>query len=222
MSKLITRTLTGFLFVALIIASVVYDVPPRVILFNVFGFICLYEYFQLVRKIFSNSILKIIASTALGIIYCIIPFYLLNASGNLIFITQYQYELILGFFIILWASDTGAYLVGTAIGKHKLAPKISPKKSIEGLAGGLLTALLAAFIFSKFYTILRLQDWLIVSMVIAIPGVFGDLLESYLKRKANVKDSGNLLPGHGGFLDRFDALLLAAPCYFFYLKYVIC
>jgi phosphatidate cytidylyltransferase len=131
----------------------------------------------------------------------------------------FQYELILGFFIILWANDTGAYLAGTAIGKNLLASKISPKKTWEGLIGGILVSLLTAFILSKFYESLNLLQWLCASIIISLPAIIGDLFESYLKRKANVKDSGNLLPGHGGFLDRFDALLFAAPVYYFYIRY---
>jgi phosphatidate cytidylyltransferase len=113
---------------------------------------------------------------------------------------------------IIWATDSGAYFIGRAFGKHKLWPEISPKKTVEGSIGGILSALLIAFIFSMF------SDWNVPALqlygttaILSIFGQIGDLVESALKRHYGVKDSGNLLPGHGGILDRFDSLLFVLP-----------
>ncbi len=104
------------------------------------------------------------------------------------------------FFFILWSNDTFAYLVGMVVGKHKLFEKISPKKTWEGTIGGIFFGLLAAFILSLFFKELMLWQWLVAAMIINISGIFGDLSESLLKRHFNVKDSGSILPGHGGIL----------------------
>jgi phosphatidate cytidylyltransferase len=164
-----------------------------------------------------NSLLNITFSI-FPIAYVSIPFamliFLMNpmVTGN-----QPHWHLIFSFFIILWSNDTFAYLVGITLGKHKLSEKISPKKTWEGLIGGIIFGLLAAFILSVFFKELTLWQWLMASLVINIAGIFGDLAESMLKRHFHVKDSGNILPGHGGILDRFDAVIFAAPVLFCYL-----
>ena len=201
MTKLLTRTLTGILFVAIIISAVVFNLPPLYLLFILFSLLCLYELIKIIQLITKENLPLKLTGYLLAIVYSVVPFFLLYQCAFLDETkTEFRFELILGFFIILWANDTGAYLTGTAIGKNFLAPKISPKKTWEGLVGGILVSLIAAFILSKFYESLNLTNWLLAAMIIAIPAIIGDLFESYLKRKANVKDSGNLLPGHGGFL----------------------
>ncbi len=139
-------------------------------------------------------------------------------GGGCIFLTMIPYQnssfaplLIMGFFILIWVNDSFAYIVGKTIGKHKLFPRVSPKKTWEGTIGGFLFALLAAYIISKYETDLSLVQWLILALVIVVSGSFGDLLESKFKRDAGVKDSGAILPGHGGMLDRLDSLIFAAP-----------
>ncbi len=127
--------------------------------------------------------------------------------------------LILLIFIIQWLTDSGAYLVGSNFGRHKLMPKISPKKSVEGAAGGVVVAVIAAVIFNFIFPVLPL-GWLIaVTVVASVLGQIGDLVESAFKRWAGVKDSGNLIPGHGGVLDRFDSLLFIAPFLYIFLLF---
>ncbi len=161
---------------------------------------------------------KNIAFTILGIVYVAVPFSLLNYlvadSGN------YSYELMFGFFFILWSSDSGAYLAGSAFGKNKLFPRVSPGKTWEGSIGGAILSFTVAFFISKWFTTIDTIDWMVIAGILVIIGTFGDLTESLLKRSIHVKDSGTLLPGHGGILDRFDSLLMATPFVFTYLYLV--
>jgi phosphatidate cytidylyltransferase len=124
------------------------------------------------------------------------------------------------FFLLLvtWASDTGAYLVGTLYGRHRLAPTISPKKSVEGLVGGLIAAIIAGYA-ARWWFLPELSglDCLILATLLTITGLWGDLTESAMKRSAGMKDSGGILPGHGGMLDRLDSLLFTAPVFYYYV-----
>ena len=132
--------------------------------------------------------------------------------------TQYNGLLLLAIFIFIWVNDTGAYLVGSRWGKRRLAPNISPKKSVEGSIGGLLLVLLSAVILRLLlFPELSWLRILLIAAVVAIFGTIGDLFESSLKRRAGVKDSGKLIPGHGGILDRIDSLLLAVPAVYLLL-----
>jgi len=128
----------------------------------------------------------------------------------------YDYSIPLGFFVFLWMNDTGAYLMGKWKGKTKLIPKISPGKTVEGFVGGVGLTLSAAFIASTFDTPLNRTDWMVMAIIVSIFSNFGDWTESMLKRAYDVKDSGRVLPGHGGILDRFDGVLLAMPMLLFY------
>jgi len=165
-----------------------------------------------------NPIINI-SITYFGIIYVIAPFCFFAA---LAFVeTTFNFHFPLAFLLMLWASDTGAYLFGIKFGKHKLFERHSPKKSWEGLFGGLITSFLVAFIISTQYHELSAGQWLCMSFIIVIGGSLGDLFESMLKRSLSVKDSGSILPGHGGLLDRFDGLLFAAPLVYIYLYWLI-
>lgn len=127
------------------------------------------------------------------------------------------------FFLLLvtWASDTGAYYVGTLYGRHRLAPTISPKKSYEGLVGGLIGAIIAAYIIRWwFLQELSALDCLVLGTLLTITGLWGDLTESAMKRSVGIKDSGGILPGHGGMLDRLDSLLFTAPAFYYYVTMV--
>ena len=120
-------------------------------------------------------------------------------------------------FIIIWVNDSFAYLFGISFGKHRLFERISPKKSWEGFIGGLIMSLIASYIAFRIYPGMSLYAWLLFGLFTSLAGVFGDLIESMLKRSVNVKDSGTMLPGHGGVLDRIDSLLLVSPVIFLYL-----
>ena len=118
---------------------------------------------------------------------------------------------------MLWSNDTAAYLTGISLGRHKMAPAISPKKSWEGFFGGLMFAMLAGYFLGKFSSLLNSTDWIVLSIIIVLTGTAGDLFESLIKREAGVKDSGKIMPGHGGILDRFDSLFMVIPFVFLYL-----
>lgn len=149
-----------------------------------------------------------------GIIYISVAFGLMNSLFYYGGVDNVRIGVILGLFILTWSSDVFAYLTGSMFGKHKLFERISPKKTWEGSFGGLVFALLAAYILSIFITDISLLRWLVLAVVIVISGTLGDLVESMLKRNAGVKDSGTIFPGHGGVLDRFDAVIFATPMVF--------
>ncbi len=175
------------------------------ILCLVVALICLAALYTQSTTPFTN-----IAYTLLGIVYVGGPFALLHiatfAHG------AYSPEVVIGILLILWANDTGAYLVGSSIGRHKLFKRISPHKSWEGVAGGAVLALMVGYSVGSYFSSISLNTWLGISSIIVIVGTYGDLVESMLKRSLNVKDSGHMIPGHGGLLDRFDSFLLALPC----------
>ncbi|MCP4521502.1 MAG: phosphatidate cytidylyltransferase [Cytophagales bacterium] len=166
--------------------------------------IFLQELYRKREKPFAN-----ISFTLIGIIYTSIPFSLLIACA---FAPQkYSFQIVMGCLLMLWASDSGAYFAGKNLGKRKLFERISPKKTWEGSLGGLLSSLLFAYCLSFYFTDLPLWKWLVLAVIIVVTGSYGDLVESLFKRSINIKDSGSFIPGHGGFLDRFDGLLLALP-----------
>jgi phosphatidate cytidylyltransferase len=127
------------------------------------------------------------------------------------------WKLIFYLLLVVWLGDAGAYYVGKSLGKHKLSPRISPKKTVEGLAGGIATSIIAAVVVHlTFFKELPLLHAIISGMILSVAGVIGDLAESMWKRSAAVKDSGTLIPGHGGFLDRFDSIFFTAPILYSY------
>lgn len=157
-------------------------------------------------------------------LYIALPFALLNvlayhtteAEG----ISQYNPILPLSIFIFNWVNDTGAYCTGMLFGKHRLFERISPKKSWEGSIGGAAFSIVAAIVLAHFFDFLTVAQWIGLGLTVVIFGTWGDLTESLLKRTLGIKDSGNILPGHGGMLDRFDSTLMAVPAAVVYL-YVI-
>ena len=125
----------------------------------------------------------------------------------------------IAFFILIWINDSGAYLLGSSIGKHSLFERISPKKSWEGFFGGLVLTLLVAWFIGPYFSGISRVSWLIVALIVSLGSTYGDLFASVLKRNAGVKDSGKILPGHGGFLDRFDGVAIAFPLVYLYLTF---
>ncbi len=181
-----------------------------------------------------------IAFTLLGFLYVALPFSLfhymvyhssegITASSeadmdivNFVFqpgfTVEYHFQVLLGFFFLNWLNDTGAYIVGVPFGKHKLFKRISPKKSWEGFIGGVFFSIITAILLSRFFTVLQLQDWIVIALIVVVFSTMGDLVESMLKRYLGIKDSGKILPGHGGMLDRFDGVIFSTPIVFAYLS----
>ncbi len=160
-----------------------------------------------------------VAQTLLGVIYVALPMSLMLFVPYLLGGAAWRPEVFLFYLFIVWGNDVFAYLVGVAIGRHRLCERISPKKSWEGFFGGIAGAMamgmLGAYVTCGDYLL-----WLGLAFVVAIMSVLGDLVESMFKREAGIKDSGNIIPGHGGMLDRFDALIISAPAALIYLLVV--
>jgi len=138
---------------------------------------------------------------------------------------DYNPKIILGLFVLIWTNDTFAYLVGKSMGKHKLFERVSPKKTIEGFLGGVVFATFAGFLISKLYiqpkpefSNTSILIWTIISLIVSIFGTIGDLIESKFKRIAGIKDSGSIMPGHGGILDRLDSVIFVAPIIFLFYQ----
>lgn len=268
MNNFVKRTLSGFLFITLIISSIllsrftfasvfaiisgwiVYEfhkisnvqptvnINPLVGLFGaVLLFCCSFLYASGIKlcpvyTIYGLYVVVILISELyrqkanpinnwayfiLGQVLIALPFALLNF---ILFIDKWQPLLLLAVFVTIWVNDTGAYVIGVTFGKHRLFERISPKKSWEGFIGGALAALLSGYVFSLLIPQISLINWFIFSEIVVVFGTFGDLIESLIKRTIGVKDSGNVLPGHGGLLDRFDSMLLAAPVVYLYLSFL--
>ncbi len=170
---------------------------------------------ELWRK--SSTPIANIATTFMGVIYVALPMAMVLYIPRLL-VGAWNPWVMLAFISIIWVNDVFAYLVGVTIGKHRLCERISPKKSWEGFFGGLIGAIGVAVLFGYLFdSDLSLLEWGGLGLVTALAGVMGDLIESMMKREAGVKDSGKMMPGHGGFLDRFDALYLAVPFALVYL-----
>ncbi len=210
------------------------------LLLPLFFLIYIYEIFQKNRHAFTN-----IAYSIMGIFYIAVPFALMNyvvfsplspggedtqvaisyfseTMNNSIFTfghktISFDPTYLIAFFSLLWIYDTFAYLVGFTLGRTPLVSYVSPRKTWEGFWGGTLAVFLSAFAGNHFFTFMTLTDWLVLAFIITFFGTFGDLIVSLFKRSAHIKDSGKILPGHGGMLDRFDSFLIAAPVFFAYI-----
>ncbi len=261
MKELLRRSLTGIVYVVLLLSTVFLNSDAFDFLFMAFGLGCLYEYKRIVQikgyyifiaylslwwayiyLIHDQMPIMVLLIVTICVDLALLAFlfskkhielstsqkYIIGIffiSGGFIFLTMIPYDdtgfakfLIMGIFILIWVSDTFAYAVGRTLGRTKLFPSVSPKKTIEGSLGGLIFALIAAFILSKYEPSINLVQWLILAFVIVLFGALGDLLQSKFKRIAGVKDSGAILPGHGGIWDRLDSLIFAAPFAYLTLK----
>lgn len=189
------------LFLILLVASILY--------------IFIAELYRKKENPFEN-----LAITFFGVFYIAVPLSLLWYIGFRENIYHYNNNLILSIFFLIWTYDSMAYLTGMAFGKRKLFERISPKKSWEGAIGGLIFCLIISVVLYYVFDNLTLWQWLIFGVLVAVFGTYGDLAESMLKRSAGIKDSGSILPGHGGILDRFDAIFLAIPAVYLYLHFI--
>ncbi|UYU42908.1 phosphatidate cytidylyltransferase [Bacteroides salyersiae] len=161
------------------------------------------------------------AYSMLSQLYIALPFAMLNVlsfhTSPMDTSVSYNPILPLSVFVFIWLSDTGAYCVGSLIGRHRLFERISPKKSWEGSIGGGIVAIGSSFIFAHYFPIMNMAEWAGLALIVVVFGTWGDLTESLLKRQLHIKDSGAILPGHGGMLDRFDSALMAIPAAVVYL-----
>jgi len=262
MSETVTRTLSGIVYIFLLIGATLYSDWTFQLLFLFFLIVGVYEFSKLYKIPFLYSSLTTLISIALGYYinkntelnvyllsclpfsvflmidlfknqlgiekelikkilyllgYVIFPFLILT---QLPFISgSYNPYSIIGILILIWVNDTFAYICGRAFGKHKLYEKISPKKTIEGFMGGFAAAIITSIILSFYFDYFSLTTGIATAVTMSIFGTIGDLIESKFKRQASVKDSGRIMPGHGGILDRLDSVLFAAP--FVFLMYQI-
>jgi phosphatidate cytidylyltransferase len=210
-----TRALSAIIFVVVMLGAIFYSINSFIILFLIVHTGCYIEYNRLIKKTaaITTTTAKVLYDL-FGLTYMTISFFaithLASAHWASVLGTTQYYVLPMLVIVSIWINDTMAYMVGSFIGKTPLSV-VSPKKTWEGTIGGALLAVLAVVLLGKMLTGLSYQTLIIVSATAAITGTIGDLIESKFKRMAGVKDSGNILPGHGGFFDRFDSLLLAGP-----------
>lgn len=271
-SNFVQRTITGILFVIILVGSILLSPISFGILFALISALSVHEFGQLMNKSGKVAVNRNIASlagaylflsvmafctgttgaqvflpylllllylmitelylkkenplgnwafTMLSQLYVALPFALLNVlafhNDETSSSISYNPVLPLSVFVFIWLSDTGAYCVGSLIGKHRLFERISPKKSWEGSIGGGLFSIAASLVFAHFFPFLGLAGWIGLALTVVVFGTWGDLTESLMKRQLGIKDSGNILPGHGGMLDRFDSALMAIPAAVVYL-----
>ena len=243
--NLVTRTVAGVVLVAVIIAATVWSPYSFGLLFMLISLLATQELLKLLTKrttflggVSAVLFLAIYAEHAsmfserMIVIVWVVYGMSLLAAMIAFFRGQFTPVLVLSMLVFIWANDSFAYLTGSLFGRHRLFERVSPKKSWEGFIGGNLFALVAAYVMSIVDqplsnllvghngASLELWQWLVFAQIVVVFGTFGDLVESLLKRRLGVKDSGVAIPGHGGWLDRFDSLIFAAPvvaCYLYLL-----
>ena len=214
MNETLKRALSGFVYVLIMWFGTTISELSFQILFLVLGLVSIYEMWKLRKG----------KSKVYAFVYVLLPFILIHFFGktesdNLN--SVFDPSLILLMFILTWTFDTFAYLFGVRFGKTRIMPSISPKKSWEGFAGGFVFTVLASFITTHYF--LEVDNSIALGMSLFLPftATLGDFTESYFKRKAGVKDSGNFIPGHGGMLDRMDAFMITIPVLYIYLNIII-
>ena len=290
MNETLKRTISGAIYVILLLTSILFSTESFFILFLIFLIIAIYEFCSLIQlrktpsilfgtvlysavtllscynsittdavnRIFNTNFNFAINTKQLDLILLVIAlvvsikcilflffdkFQTINISSKylyllwyiilpFIFITKisfgindYNPKIIIGLFILVWTNDTFAFIVGKSIGKNKLYEKISPKKTIEGFIGGIIFAIIAGYLISKYYikaspqfSEKSIMIWVSIALIVGVFGTIGDLTESKFKRIAGVKDSGNIMPGHGGILDRLDSVIFVAPIIFLFYQ----
>jgi len=220
--KHVLGVLTGLIPFAFMAMQVLFSKDnPYIIVHGLLGLLLLFFVQMLFElKAQSEAPFHNLAYLALGIVYIGAPFALMAAIA-FSFGQEYQPNTLMGLLLLSWANDSGAYGIGSRIGKTPLAPHISPKKTWEGAIGGCVITLLTAIICANFMTTYTYTDWIVLSVIVVVIGSLGDLVESLFKRSLQIKDSGKLLPGHGGLLDRFDGFIFMMPfvaAYLYWLK----
>jgi phosphatidate cytidylyltransferase len=212
--------ITAYLLSTLIAAKIL-EKEYFLLLIPMMSVVIVMELYRRTEKPFDS-----LAHTYFSILYTVIPFSMIPFSAfyreglasvipqNYI---QFSPGIIVGFFILLWTNDTAAYLVGVSIGKSRLFERISPKKSWEGFLGGMVVTAIMGYLIAGWLGVVDKIDWVIIALIVSVAGTYGDLVESMLKRSIGVKDSGKVMPGHGGFLDRFDSLILSFPLVYLYI-----
>ena len=213
-------------FLALSIGLVLYflfaffDIPKKTNFFLIIA--TLYVSTKLIYLLFSKSVLKIDAFTKCIYLigYIVLPIIILTKIPTDILEQKFQPQIIVSIFTLIWINDTFAYIVGKSIGKNKLFESISPKKTIEGFLGGVFFAVIFSVIIAKYFLEKPVYIWFIIAILVGVFGTLGDLVESKFKRTANVKDSGTIMPGHGGILDRLDSVIFVAPFIFLFLQII--
>lgn len=273
MKEILVRTISGVLYISIIIIALFTSREWFMGLFFVLALITMSEYLKLVRltsylayfllaaafyflsyKVFDprGVYLLLISSTFVNLFllkdilwvrkipmfekkkYVTVIFYIISGFVFLTLIPvidlngTFKPELIVAVFILVWSNDTFAYLIGKNFGKHKLLERVSPKKTVEGFVGGLLGALLAGFVIFKVFKLYIPEDairyplwtWIVLAIIVAVFGTIGDLIQSKFKRQAGVKDSGIIMPGHGGLYDRLDSIIYASPFVYAFLLIV--
>ncbi len=205
----------GILIYSIVLLVSMIIIPPfwLVFIMPLLSVFFIAELFRSKEKAFLN-----LTVTIFSIFYITFPLAILNFYEDPVLTGgQRHIQLLAGYFLLLWIYDIFAYLAGSLFGRHKLYERISPKKTWEGAIGGLVFTLASAFVLSLIFKDLTFTGWLVTAFIIVVFGTFGDLAESMFKRNFEIKDTGMVLPGHGGVLDRFDSLFLSAPAVYCYL-----
>ena len=194
------------------------DMPYQLADYAVWTIPAIFLFFLLELHHKDKDPIKNLGTVFLGYFYIGVPYMLLVLLA--FWRGEYQPFLVIGLLLLVWLNDTGAYFAGSFLGKRLLAPNISPKKTWEGLAGGVLATLIVSQLLAYFIKDYSPKEWLIMGILCSF-GILGDLIESMLKRRASIKDSGHFMPGHGGMLDRFDAFAFVIPAIFVYFYFFL-
>lgn len=263
MREIIVRTISGVLYISIVIFSMSTSHEWFMGLFFILGIITLSEFLKLVHLksylayillalflyFLSYSVFEINAVYLFLILSCFVNlflfkdllwvskipmfekkkyiaviFYIISGFVYLTLIPfingDFQPKIIVSIFVLIWANDTFAYIIGKSIGKHKLLERISPKKTIEGFIGGLIGSIVAGIVLCYYTELFELKIWVVLSIIASVFGTIGDLIQSKFKRQAGVKDSGVLMPGHGGLYDRLDSIVYASPFIYAFLEII--